>query len=249
VLTLTDIELTSLDGKFVDLLEQYWLIHGKVPTQDEISELGIDPELYKRCMRNRPFRKKLLARGVGIEDLDDPKLTDWALSEKQFAAANIMLDLLDNRARKRKLSDLNISTQEWAAWERDPNFQNYIRQRSEVMLKDNLHEAHAALLDRVRMGDINAVKLFYELTGRYIPAASRAGTIDPMELLGKVIQVLQIHIKDNELLATIGEELIGLTAVSAFAHEIDELQERVTQRHMTPKELVSKPVEGASNVA
>lgn len=231
-LELTNDELKPIDFKLIDVLEQYWLVNGKVPLLEEVESWGVDGEFYKRNMRNRHFRTQLIERGVGIEDLEDPKLVDWALSEKQLAAANIGLDMLDNRSRKRKLSDLDISTQEWAAWLRDPAFRNYLRQRSEALLKDNIHEAHLALIDRVRMGDTNAIKLFYELTGRYIPASARAGQIDPMELITNVMEAIQRHVTDKDTLNKLGTELISMTAASAFAHELDELQEQTLQKQL-----------------
>ena len=230
VMELSQDELKPLDYKLVDLLEQFWLIHGKVPLLEEVESWGVDGDFYKRNMVNKNFRSQLIERGVGIENLDDPKLVDWALDEKQLAAANIMLDLLDNRSRKRKLSDLDISTQEYASWLRDPAFRNYLRQRSETLLKDNMHEAHLSLLDRVRMGDTNAIKLYYELTGRYIPASARAGQIDPMELITNIMEAIQRHVTDKDVLNLLGTELISMTAASAFAHEIDELQEQTLQK-------------------
>ena len=214
-------ELTSWEDKLVNLLEQYWLIHGRVPTQQQIAELGLDPRKYMDAFSNRTFREELANRGLGVEDPDDPKLVGWALTDKQLAAANVMLDLLDNQSRKRKLSNLGISTQEYQAWLRDPAFQGYLAARSELLLKDNKHEAHAALLDRVRTGDISAIKYYNELTGRYIPASSRAASIDPMEIIERVIEILQTNIQDKQLLAKIGQELLGLMGRTAVEHEID----------------------------
>lgn len=218
---LSERELSPWEDKLVDLLEQYWLIHGRVPTQQQAAELGIDPKRYMDAFTNRTFREELSNRGLGIENPDDPKIVSWALTDKQLAAANIMLDLLDNRSRKRKLSDLEISTQEYQAWLRDPAFQGYLAARSETLLKDNKHEAHAALLDRVRTGDISAIKYYNELTGRYIPASSRAASIDPMEIIERVIEILQTNIQDKQLLAKIGQELLGLMSRTAVEHEID----------------------------
>jgi hypothetical protein len=233
----TEPQLSSLDLKLVDLLEQYWLIHGKVPTVAQIEEMGIDGTYFKKCMVKGAFRHQLITRGVGIENPDDPKLTDWALDGKQLAAANIMLDLLDNRSRKRKLSDLGISTQEYQAWLRDPAFKAYLVQRSENLLKDNLHEAHAALLDRVRMGDSGAIKLYYELTGRYVPAAARAGSIDPMELITRVLEAVQTHVRDPKVLDALATDLISVAAGAAFNKEVDVIQASVLQNALDGKAL------------
>lgn len=220
---LTEEELTPWEDKLVDLLEQYWLIHGRVPSRQQAAELGLDPNKYMAAFSNRTFREELSNRGLGIEDPDDPKLVSWALTPLQLAVANTMLDLADNRSRKRKLSQLGVSTQQYQAWLRDPAFQGYLASRSEILLKDNKHEAHAALLDRVRTGDITAIKYYNELTGRYIPASSRAASIDPMEIIERVIEILQMNIQDKQLLAKIGQELLGLMGRAAVEHEIDRV--------------------------
>lgn len=198
--------LTRRDNKFLNLLEQYWLLHGQIPTTEQVVEMDLTADYYHACMTNKLFRQKLAALGLGVEDPDDPKLVSWQLNERQLAAANQMLDLLDNRARKRKLSELGIQTQEWAAWMVDPVFLEYLRARSEKMISSHMHEAHLALLDRVRAGDLAAVKLYYELTGRYNPMVQRTG-VDPLQLVHNLLEVIQKHVTDKKILERIGMEL------------------------------------------
>ena len=210
--------LTRRDVKFLNLLEQYWLLHGQIPTTEQITEMGLTADYYHGCMTNKVFRKNLAERGLGIEDPEDPKLVSWQLTDRQLIAANQMTDLLDNRARKRKLSELGIQTQEWANWMVDPTFLEYLRARSEKMISSHMHEAHLALLDRVRAGDLAAVKLYYELTGRYNPAAARSMSVDPMQLINSVLEVIQKHVAGKQILERIGMELTTADSVLDGEH-------------------------------
>lgn len=225
---LEDRELTRKDERFLALLEQYWYQHAKLPSQEELAKDGISPKYYRKCMKNRTFRKQLSMLGV-VDDPDDIKLVAWQLSELQLAAANVMVDMLDGRSAKTKLSDLDIDTSTWQGWLRNPEFQSYLRARSETMLKENMHEAHAGLLARVRAGDVSAIKFYYELTGRYVP--DRETGLNPMETVLRVIEVVQKFVKDEEALKAIGASLLGEQQVAAQQVVRGELEQVYEHGH------------------
>ncbi len=228
-----NIVLTDEEYDFLNFLEQKWFEYGAVPTRDKLSEEGVDPKFFDSCFSKPEFRDAVLSRGISLRGLDatvvydkkgrprNPGRTknDWKklmLSEAQLAAANVILDTTDTRSQKKKLTDLGISTATWQSWLRDPAFQHYLRVRSENALHDNQHEAHLALVDRVKTGDINAIKYFNELTGRYVPQVNNKAVAKEvahnfdMEFLVKILEIIQKFVQDSSLQRLIADEMLKL---------------------------------------
>lgn len=196
--------LSEKEFDVINFIEQEWLLHGAIPTGARVEQLGVCKESwYKSFLDRDDVRKNLVARGISFA-------SSGILTEQQLTAANVMLDLTDNRSRKKKLGDLGIPTQLWESWLSDPAFQHYIRERSERILGSNQHEAHLALIDRVKSGDISAVKYYNEITGRYVP--NRGDSVDVPSLLMRVIEIIQKHVSSNEEAALIAEDLLTLAS-------------------------------------
>lgn len=202
--------LTNREHELLTYLEQFYLMQGSLPTAEVTEAAGVcSPKFFADCFKKQKFREAVLVRGLSLRGLDGSPGAG-VLTEQQLVVANAMLDLRDNRSQKKKLTEYGISTAKWEAWLRDPVFQNYLRTRAENLLGDNLHESHLALVDRVRTGDINAIKYFNEITGRYTPAANDKA--DVSAVLFGVVEILQKHLKDANVLSAIADDLLALGA-------------------------------------
>lgn len=207
---MTEVEkaLTSKDHELLTFIEQEYLLHGMVPTKEATVTRGVCSAVkYDAFFANPLARKALLVRGISLT----PNATG-VLTPEQLASANLMLDLRDNRSQRNKLKDLGVPTQKWEAWLRDPAFQSYLQQRAENLLGDNLHESHLALVDRVRSGDVNAIKYYNEITGRYIPAST--AKVDVNAVLMRVLEIIQKYVRDPEVLSGMAEELLALSTIN-----------------------------------
>lgn len=193
----------------INFVEQEYLLNGAIPTAARVASLGlVNEKKYTEWLADPEFRRNLVARGISpsVVDGNDKGI----LTEEQLTVANVMLDLTDNRSRKKKLADLKISTQKYEAWLRDPAFQHYLRTRAENILGDNLHESHLALLDRVRAGDMSAIKYYNEITGRYIQ--NNGDSIDLAGLLMRILEIIQKHVSNNDEVAKIADEMLTLAS-------------------------------------
>jgi len=211
-------DLSGLAFELLTYVEQYWQMHGSVPTIDKAHQLGIQRDLYTKWMTSRPFRQKLISRGVRL-----PESNKWqgALTERQKNAADIVMDLADNRSKKRKLSDLEVPTAEWDTWLLDPAFVAYVNNKAEQKLKSHQYEAHLALMDGVTGGDLGAIKYYNSLVGRYNEAGN-AVQVNVGDVLQGVLEALQEETKhlleqDPDLLKRVGARLSGL--VLRLEHE------------------------------
>lgn len=209
--------LTDKQHELITFIEQRFLVHGQVPTKDMcVRESVCSAAVYTKSFTDSNFRHALITRGITLRGFDEDKKDTGILTEQQLVAANTMLDLRDGRSQKKRLQDLGLSTAKWDAWLRDPAFQSYLRARAENLLGDSMHESHLALVDRVRSGDINAIKYFNEITGRYVPNAN--DKVDVNAILMAVLEVLQRHVTDADVLLRVSEDLRALSPAKPPTH-------------------------------
>lgn len=225
---MADIQITKADEEegirkaFMNFVEQIYTTTGGLPTAEKCSQHGFSEKFHALLSKDNPTTKELIARGVSKDLFGDFSSITGVLSELQLTAANVMLDLRDNRSQRKKLTELGISTGQWDKWLKDATFQGYLRQRAENLLGDNQHEAHYALLSRVRAGDINAIKYYNELSGRYVPQRSSgvSSNFDVKMLLTRIIEAIQKHVKDPEIQQAIAQEIIGYAQVQGFVNQV-----------------------------
>lgn len=224
--------------EFLNFIEQFWFEYGTVPTAEKCRELEVSPALFASSFSNPEFRQALIDRGISVKGLPSPqvgklnqaKWRDYALTELQLTAANVMLDVSDTRSQKKKLADLGISTQIWQSWLRDPGFQNYLRSRSENLLGDHQHDAHLALVDRVKSGDIGAIKYYNEMTGRFVQNSQ--ANVDVSLILLRVLEIIQKYVVDSALQAVIADEFLSLAEAGGVTNSIN--QKNVIQGTLIP---------------
>ncbi len=88
------------------------------------------------------------------------------LTPIQLALANLLLNLQDKKPVKEKLKELSqefgveVTTQQYNVWLRQPAFADYLKQRAESMFKSSDFAAYNGLVKSVESGDLNGIKLF-----------------------------------------------------------------------------------------
>lgn len=210
------VPLTDEQYEFLNFLEQYWFEYGLIPSQARAKELGIPESLFVDSFKSATFRASCRDRGIslrGLEVVGNGTEAEWKrymLTEQQLTIANIMLDFTDTRSQKKKLQDAGIPTALYQSWLRDPAYQNYIRARAENTLTDNQHEAHLALVDRVRSGDMGAIKYFNEITGRYVPSSGDK-EVNVTLIIMRVLEIIQRHVQDAHTQEIIAQEFLQLS--------------------------------------
>lgn len=218
--------LTRVQQAVVDYCEQEYLAFGVLPDTASIyaflaayrtelrneADFPDSPAALKVALRQDSGENDytvvvaLKKRGIEAAIL----VPGAGLTPEQLAAANVMLDFSDKRATKTKLNELGVSTHQWHAWKRNPNFAAYLRQRAESTLGNNIDAAHTALMSNIEQGDLNSIKLYLEMTGRW--SSKTMGEVNIEFLMIRILEVLQIHIKDPKTLTAIASDLGDLTS-------------------------------------
>lgn len=191
----------------INFIERYHSVAGVLPPDDAIIEYlkitkghqNINSVSMIILRENEFFIRSMNSRGIPLSD---------TLTSRQMAAASIMLNLVDRRSDEKKLRDLGISTEEWATWMQNNNFASYMRDRSEALVANSLHEAHMGLMRGVRQGSTSAISLYYKLSGRYDP--DQENQVNVRMLIGRILEAIQKHVQDPEVLNRLAVEMSQL---------------------------------------
>lgn len=204
----------------VHYIERYHGVTGAVPSDDDIIEYlkftkrvpGINSESVESLKANDLFKASMDSRGIVINtDVGELKETS-GLTAKQMAAAAVMLNYTDRRSDEKKLRDIGVSTEEFSTWMQDTGFAKYMRDRSELLVSNTVHEAHMGLLRGVRQGNTASIKLYYEMTGRY--NADQENQVNIRALIGQVLEAIQKHVRDPDTLNMLAVELSAIAMKS-----------------------------------
>lgn len=200
----------SLFNDIVDFIEAYHTTMGEFPRRAAISQaaeisLGepISPSELDVILHGEKLSKSLDERGI---------IPPWelhrnpiGLTPEQIAVAAALNNTADRRSNSRKLTHLGVSERKFGGWMHSKVFSDYMKISANNLLEHAEHAAHTALLAKVQSGDVNAVKFFFEMTGRYNP--NYESTVNLQQLLSKFVEIVQKHIHNPDQLKAIAADL------------------------------------------
>lgn len=206
--------LSSLDVKLINFCDQVFWETGKVPTPDYLANtLDLSVTQVNKSLDKLQVQKALKARGlppVGSQDPDGPAL----LTTKQLILANLLMNAHDKRSVRQKLEEVQVSSQQYHAWLRQPGFANYLRKRAEYHFAAADATAYEALVKNIEDGDTQAIKLFFEMRNIHNPrlkAAELKKQSDIATVVRQIIQILSKHLADSpEKLLKISDDILKL---------------------------------------
>lgn len=241
--------LSTAQSEFVTVIDYEWHLKGDIDSEAIKEEYGYEDDEYLSLQNDKVVQAALVERGINIKAVaPDSELAKAAgrskLTPLQLIAANSLLDLVDTRPTKKKLSDLGVNPYQYQSWVKDPEFKKYLTERAESMLGDVQHEAMLALVDKVMNGDMNAIKYYHEITGRFVQASSvNAGggsQHDLQQMIVRIIEIIVDEIDDFDLATRISERLKGLVMGNQIAGLLPAapvVPEIAQPREMTPEAL------------
>ena len=207
--------LNEKERNIISYCEQQWFLQGVLPTPETLCDkFKMTHRTINTFLEKEEVKQSFDARGI-------PTISGRDLTPEQITALNTMLNVYDRRSERKKLQDMGIDPRKWDAWRRDPKVQEYMANRTEQILSGALPDAHLALVERVRNGDLGALKFYYEMTGRY---TGQNSALDIRDLLNKVFEVISMHVKDPQALTAIAGGILGLAGIDQPATMNNELE-------------------------
>lgn len=202
-----------------DLIHGLWIKNGtRSLTLEEINKvMGVRMQLdvaYK-IMGSESFYARMHARGINWISNWTPERHELMrsmerLTPQQVYALQIMLDPTDRRSTNAKLRHVGITYAQWRNWLREPFFGDMVKDTAEQMLTDNIANVHTRLAQKADAGDVQAMKLFYEVSGRHDP--NRQQMLDFTKILGLFLEVIQRHITEPKTFLAISNDLDDVMA-------------------------------------
>ena len=203
-------KLTKDEVKVLTYTEQVFWETGLLPTAEKVADaLGIDVLVVRRANRNETLRCALARRGIDL-DLTVTR-TGKALLPVQIIAANMMLNLMDKRSVREKLEEIKISQQQFNAWMRQPQFQEFMRRRSEALFSSSDHVAYRALLENVADNDNKALEMFFTMRGKLRTQVDVNINVDVV--VRQLVEIITKHVKDPVILEAIASEIEELDVI------------------------------------
>lgn len=98
--------------------------------------------------------------------------TDWKPNQKQKKIVLLMLDIDDKRKLKDKLEEAEVPRRTFYNWMADDRFKSYLEKELRTFTDAEEHNAWKALIKNINRGETQAIKLFFELKGKYTQKVS-----------------------------------------------------------------------------
>lgn len=193
--------LNELERRIVATIEESWMKNATLPYPRQIAEsFGLTEKRASEILTSADVIGACESRGI-------PSSNAAGLNPEQVTAINTIINPMDTRSRRKKLQEMNISPAKWAGWQKQPKFMEYYSLRAHQLLSEAIPEAKMALVDNVLRGDLGSIKYLNEMTGEYSPDKQN---VDLASITQKIIDILQVHIKDPEILLAVSQDLLGL---------------------------------------
>lgn len=193
------ITLTERQAECLTYIEQEFFLNGSVPTIDKLHEVfGNSKATIKKWMESPEFDFILTSKGI------IRKTPDGVLTAPQMMMVNMLLNIADRRSDREKCEACGINPAQLSAWRRDPTFIAYLQKRAETMFKDSDDIAYLNVIKNMQGGDLGAAKFYFEMTGKYQPSVRHDINID--SVMVRLIEVIQIHVKDPAILEAIAAD-------------------------------------------
>lgn len=130
-----------------------------------------------------------------LEDRGIPTDAPIGLTGEQLYVLQVMLDPTTNLSPWGRLKKLDIPFAKWEGWLKQPLFNRAYTENTEKILKESVPNALNMLMMLVNQGDLKAIKLNLELTGRYTP--NQQNQVDFQRLMGIIMEALEANISDD----------------------------------------------------
>lgn len=152
------------------------------------------------------FQQAIELRGI-------PWKSDYkGITPEQQRVITLITNPTDRRPLGRRLKSAGVSWATYQAWCKQPHFKNYVDKLAEEILQENISTAHTMLTNRVQNGDLNAIKFFYELTGRHDP--NRVENVNLRAVITQILEIIQRRVRDPETLQAIASDMSMLGGVT-----------------------------------
>ncbi len=185
--------------KAMPWFETFWHARGRYPLPDEIMDKFRFTQEQVELLNQSPFwLKSLERRGIAAPVAEE-------LSDKQIAAISLITNFSDRRTIPVKLGAIGVTEEQINGWYQNPQFKAALAARTDSVLENAHPEVQAQLIRQIQKGNFQAIKFYYEVTGR----AQSQETINLKMAMQQMLEVIQKHVKDPAILSAIANDILN----------------------------------------
>lgn len=186
----------------VNVIYTYYVTYKRKPEPKDVSaRCGLSASYIQECMNTRQFKAAMDKRGI-------PWGEDVGLSAEQHLMLAHLTNPTDRRSVEAKFKAAGVHYAKFRAWMADPVFNATLRELSNNMIQDNLVNVDRALVQQAMKGNVPAIQLVYQVSGRYDPA--NQNQVEVAAVMNQVVELISECVKDPVILNKIGEGLANL---------------------------------------
>src|SRR4030095_3642310 len=219
--------------------------HNRMPTVQEIAEhIPWTNKRIASLISTPEFKAAMRERGYNFTD-------KHYLTAEQVWTVSIITDPTNRKSLKDKLAQAGIQYWTYKAWLSEPVFSRYVKEIGEKLLVDHVHDVHTRVVERATNGDIQAMRLYYDLIGRTDSNTNRA-VADLNATVRLLLEVLMRNITDTATLNRITKEIEQVTSgegrstIAQFQFDMRPDNTETIESEVVPAsntdESVSKPI-------
>lgn len=208
-------KITAEEWNLTCAVEEFWHSEKHFPGTKVLAELtDYSEDMVRELLESERLIKRFTALGIDynavpIAKKGELKKNESRLTDKQLAVAMTVLNVADQRPLSVKLKTLGVAPATYHGWTKNHLFSDFMQKQAEEMFGDAMPLAHRALLSKVMQGDVRAIKLYYEMTGRWNGQQSQ-DTQNFKMLVIRLVEIIQKHVSDPMLMQVIADEIKSL---------------------------------------
>lgn len=197
---------------FMPWFEHFWHTYKRYPSNADIAQqFGFTNEQIALMHGSKFWQLSCQRRGIRIDNPN--KLNDAPrLSDRQIAAIAIITNFSDRRSPVARLQGAGITEEELNGWYSDPLFKEELARRAEDAFDNVAPVAQANLARLIQSGNLNAIKFYFEVTGK----AQTPEAINLKRTIQFLVEAVQKHVKDPEVLKAIAEEVNAVRGIEGL---------------------------------
>lgn len=182
----------------VTCVVQLWNQQGKLPTVARISSYKkMKEDDVRAALDNETTVADLIQLGVLRDDVTSWQQAvagqDAGLTARQIKAVDAYYARVHSEEKQtigQALGTIGVSAAEWNGWMKDPVFHAYVTDLGAQLFGDHQGDIDIALIREATSGDVPAIKLAMEVTGRI---KQDKNSIDAGMLLARVLEAIERH--------------------------------------------------------
>lgn len=197
-----------------------WNYLHKKPSINDIriytGPMSAGKNVLEKIVATEEFAIAMSARGYTWTDTSH-------ITPQQVWAVSIITNPTNRRPLREKLSQAGITYHTYRAWLNQPAFAKYIKEIGERLLNDHVQDVHTRVVERATNGDIAAMRLYYDLTGRTDSNTNKA-VQDLSATVRLLLEVITRNVTDTTTLDKIQKEIAAVTDGRGTGNSINDFE-------------------------